>query len=56
MLLPDNDGPYYWHIKSGTIQREPPSMDTPTPGGKSRDATGLLSKDTDTVTMPRQQQ
>ncbi|XP_049836125.1 protein Fe65 homolog [Schistocerca gregaria] len=21
----DNDGPYYWHIKSGTIQREPPS-------------------------------
>ncbi|KAL5286020.1 APBB2 family protein [Megaselia abdita] len=20
----DNDGPYYWHIKSGTIQREPP--------------------------------
>ncbi|XP_018326384.1 protein Fe65 homolog [Agrilus planipennis] len=22
----DNDGPYYWHIKSGTIQREPPSI------------------------------
>lgn len=21
----DNDGPYYWHIKSGTIQREPPA-------------------------------
>lgn len=21
----DNDGPYYWHIKSGTIQREPPT-------------------------------
>ena len=20
----DDDGPYYWHIKSGTIQREPP--------------------------------
>lgn len=20
----DNNGPYYWHIKSGTIQREPP--------------------------------
>lgn len=20
----DNDGPYFWHIKSGTIQREPP--------------------------------
>lgn len=22
----DNDGPYYWHIKSGTIQREIPKM------------------------------
>lgn len=22
----DNDGPYYWHIKSGTIQREAPLM------------------------------
>jgi hypothetical protein len=22
--LVDDDGPYYWHIKSGTIQREPP--------------------------------
>ncbi|RVE52302.1 hypothetical protein evm_003092 [Chilo suppressalis] len=22
----DNDGPYYWHIKSGTIQREVPKM------------------------------
>ncbi len=22
--LIDDDGPYYWHIKSGTIQREPP--------------------------------
>ncbi|GAB6031126.1 hypothetical protein CHUAL_007934 [Chamberlinius hualienensis] len=25
----DNDGPYYWHIKSGTIQREPPPPDPP---------------------------
>lgn len=24
--LLDNDGPYYWHIKSGTIQREVPTM------------------------------
>lgn len=23
-LTTDNGGPYYWHIKSGTIQREPP--------------------------------
>lgn len=22
----DNDGPYYWHIKSGTIQREIPTI------------------------------
>lgn len=22
--ISDNDGPYYWHIKSGTIQRDPP--------------------------------
>lgn len=29
--LIDNNGPYYWHIKSGTIQREPPlwSKDPP---------------------------
>lgn len=24
LFFVDNDGPYYWHIKSGTIQREPP--------------------------------
>lgn len=26
-LISDNNGPYYWHIKSGIIQREPPSYD-----------------------------
>ena len=25
----DEDGAYYWHIKSGTIQREPPSPAPP---------------------------
>lgn len=25
-FVADNDGPYYWHIKSGTIQREVPVM------------------------------
>ncbi|XP_069128888.1 amyloid beta precursor protein binding family B member 2-like [Argopecten irradians] len=25
----DEDGPYYWHVKSGTIQREPPSPAPP---------------------------
>lgn len=24
-MISDNDGPYYWHIKSGTIQREAPT-------------------------------
>lgn len=24
-MFVDNDGPYYWHIKSGTIQREIPT-------------------------------
>jgi len=26
VLITDNDGPYYWHIKSGTIQRDPPKI------------------------------
>lgn len=25
-LFSDNDGPYYWHIKSGTIQRDLPKL------------------------------
>jgi len=24
LLISDENGPYYWHIKSGTIQREAP--------------------------------
>jgi len=24
LLILDENGPYYWHIKSGTIQREAP--------------------------------
>ena len=27
----DNDGPYFWHIKSGTITREPPTASTEVP-------------------------
>ncbi|XP_039294670.1 LOW QUALITY PROTEIN: protein Fe65 homolog, partial [Nilaparvata lugens] len=44
----DNDGPYYWHIKSGTIQRDPPesALDEPrTP----------LVKDAETVLTSYQQ-
>lgn len=25
-VISDNEGPYYWHIKSGTIQREIPIL------------------------------
>jgi len=24
LIISDENGPYYWHIKSGTIQREAP--------------------------------
>lgn len=27
-MFVDNDGPYYWHIKSGTIQREMPIVES----------------------------
>ncbi|XP_050060717.1 protein Fe65 homolog isoform X2 [Aphis gossypii] len=39
----DNDGPYYWHIKSGTIQREPPEY-----SGKNEPKTPLV-KDAESV-------
>lgn len=32
----DNNGPYYWHIKSGTIQREPPKAEQP-PGAANKE-------------------
>lgn len=45
----DNDGPYYWHIKSGTIQREPPlfpkeiqSADIKTPSSGLNQSPSLL--------------
>jgi hypothetical protein len=42
-LILDNDGPYYWHIKSGTIQREPPEY-----SGKNEPKTPLV-KDAESV-------
>lgn len=42
--LSDNDGPYYWHIKSGTIQRDPPEFTY----GKNEPKTPLV-KDAETV-------
>nr|CAD7264793.1 unnamed protein product [Timema shepardi] len=41
----DNDGPYYWHIKSGTIQREPPALPAP---GKT-ESRRLLVKEAESV-------
>lgn len=47
----DNDGPYYWHIKSGTIQREPPiwpkelsshSLDAKTPTSSLHTSPSLI--------------
>lgn len=39
----DNDGPYYWHIKSGTIQREVPVV----PNNERLDTKSNFSKETD---------
>lgn len=41
----DNDGPYYWHIKSGTIQRDPPESVI---NGKNEPRTPLV-KDAENV-------
>ncbi|XP_046600103.1 protein Fe65 homolog isoform X4 [Neodiprion lecontei] len=41
----DNDGPYYWHIKSGTIQREPPEAPLPSKSDSRRS----LVKDNDSI-------
>lgn len=41
----DNDGPYYWHIKSGTIQREVPLI----PGTEKLDTKNSFSKETDNI-------
>ncbi|XP_049825299.1 protein Fe65 homolog isoform X2 [Aethina tumida] len=45
----DNDGPYYWHIKSGTIQREIPIIATEDKPEKS-DVRGF--KETDVLMSP----
>ncbi|XP_015593076.1 amyloid-beta A4 precursor protein-binding family B member 2 isoform X2 [Cephus cinctus] len=41
----DNDGPYYWHIKSGTIQREPPEA----PLNSKTESRRSLVKDNDSI-------
>lgn len=47
----DNDGPYYWHIKSGTIQRDPPESAI---NGKNEPKTPLV-RDAENVLNTYQQ-
>lgn len=49
ILLPDDDGPYYWHIKSGTIQRDPPPPPSPNTVSKNhaKQSTAGSDKHTD---------
>ncbi|XP_046395512.1 uncharacterized protein LOC124162869 isoform X2 [Ischnura elegans] len=42
----DSDGPYYWHIKSGTIQREPPTLPI---SGKSEQRPRSLAKEAESA-------
>lgn len=44
-IVSDKDGPYYWHIKSGTIQREPPEA----PLNPKTENRRSLVKDNDSV-------
>lgn len=41
----DENGPYYWHVKSGNIQREPPEA----PPHSKRESRRSLIKDNDSV-------
>jgi hypothetical protein len=51
----DNDGPYYWHIKSGTIQREPPHNDkqpqTPAPQANTQEVRRVTLRDSENVSV-----
>jgi len=42
LLISDDNGPYYWHIKSGTIQREAP-VASPVDVQSDKDATSSSS-------------
>lgn len=43
--ISDENGPYYWHVKSGNIQREPPEA----PLHTKTEARRSLVKDNDSV-------
>jgi len=42
LIISDENGPYYWHIKSGTIQREAP-IASPVDVQSAKDATSSSS-------------
>jgi len=44
-VILDENGPYYWHVKSGNIQREPPEA----PLHSKTEARRSLVKDNDSV-------
>lgn len=46
-MFADNDGPYYWHIKSGTIQRDPPDGE----GSLKNEPRTPLVKDVESVSL-----
>lgn len=46
-MFTDNDGPYYWHIKSGTIQRDPPDGE----GSLKNEPRTPLVKDVESVSL-----
>lgn len=46
-IFADNDGPYYWHIKSGTIQRDPPDGE----GSLKNEPRTPLVKDVESVSL-----
>ncbi|XP_065576742.1 protein Fe65 homolog isoform X2 [Artemia franciscana] len=41
----DSDGPYYWHVKSGTIQRDPPTS------SESKEAVRQLVRDAESLAL-----
>lgn len=45
LFCSDENGPYYWHVKSGNIQREPPEA----PPHSKRESRRSLIKDNDSV-------
>lgn len=52
----DNDGPYYWHIKSGTITRTPPERDDTSSNGSETQTTAAPPTEHPPVVMRQKKQ